>query len=75
MQLKKERAELNLARVNIGKSILLTLGSLWVLWVGIYVYNYGWSGVVGILKKLLSWNGSSGEGGSSGGGGLGKDDY
>jgi hypothetical protein len=75
IQLKKERAELNLARVNIGKSILLTLGSLWVLWVGIYVYNYGWSGVVGILKKLLSWNGSSGEGGSSGGGGLGKDDY
>lgn len=69
IQLKKERAELNLARVNIGKSILLTLGSLWVLWVAIYVYNYGWSGVFGILKKLLSWKGSSGEGGSSGGGG------
>lgn len=68
ISIKKERAQLAESRVNIGKNILLTIGSLWVLWTAIYVYNYGWSGVFGILKKFLSWNGASGEGGKSSGG-------
>lgn len=74
--IKKEKAELRVHRLSSIKQILLILGSMKLLIIAIAIYSFGWEGVWKFIKGFFTKDGFFGEsGGSTGGGGLGKDDY